>query len=108
MTPLATSLCVSLLSEVGFPPGVVNLVNGTGLDLLEPLCASKVPRLLTRIGSTAMGRRMSGYSATSFKRFSLELGWRSQDGLEFKQKFSKSVAAAEQAKEAATAFVDTA
>ena len=55
-----------------------------------------------------MGRRMIGYSATSIKRFSLELGWRSQDGLELKQKFSKSVAAAEQAKEAATAFVDTA
>jgi acyl-CoA reductase-like NAD-dependent aldehyde dehydrogenase len=74
MTPLATSLCVSLLSEVGFPPGVVNLVNGTGLDLLEPLCASKVPRLLTTIGSTALGRRMIGCSATSIKRFSLELG----------------------------------
>lgn len=74
MTPLVTSLCLSLLSEVGFPAGVVNVVNGTGLDLLEPLCASKIPRLLTTIGSTAMGRRMVSYSATSIKRFSLELG----------------------------------
>jgi acyl-CoA reductase-like NAD-dependent aldehyde dehydrogenase len=73
-TPLATSAILSLLAEVGFPAGVVNCVNGTGLDLLEPLCASRIPRLLTTIGSTAMGRRMIGYSATSIKRFSLELG----------------------------------
>merc|ERR1719230_211654 len=73
-TPLATSQAISLLAEVGLPKGVVNLVNGTGLDLLEPLCASKIPRLLTTIGSTAMGRRMIGYSATTVKRFSLELG----------------------------------
>lgn len=74
LTPLATSLCISMLSECGFPPGVVNLVNGTGLDLIEPLCASKIPRLLTTIGSTAMGKRMIGYSTSSIKRFSLELG----------------------------------
>merc|ERR1711988_2094671 len=48
--------------------------NGTGLDLVEPLCASKIPRLLTTIGSTVMGRRMIGYSNTTVKRFSLELG----------------------------------
>merc|ERR1712232_534204 len=54
--------------------GVVNVVNGTGVDLLEPLCSSRIPRLLTTIGSTAMGRRLIGYSATSIKRFSLELG----------------------------------
>jgi len=73
-TPLATCLALSLLAEVGFPAGVVNAVNGTGLDLLEPLCSSKIPRLLTTIGSTAMGRRMIGYSTSSVKRFSLELG----------------------------------
>lgn len=73
-TPLATSLIVSLLSEVDFPRGVINLVNGTGLDLVEPLCASHIPRLLTTIGSTVMGRRMIAYSATTVKRFSLELG----------------------------------
>jgi len=73
-TPLATCMALSLLSEVGFPKGVVNVVNGTGLDLLEPLCSSTIPRLLTTIGSTAMGRRMIGYSASTVKRFSLELG----------------------------------
>merc|ERR1719230_1686201 len=73
-TPLATSMAVSLLSECGFPAGVVNVVNGTGLSLLEPLCNSKIPRLLTTIGSTVMGRRMIGYSTSTVKRFSLELG----------------------------------
>lgn len=74
LTPLASCMALSLLAEVGFPPGVVNVVNGTGLDLLEPLCASPIPRLLTTIGSTAMGRRMIGYSSSTVKRFSLELG----------------------------------
>jgi acyl-CoA reductase-like NAD-dependent aldehyde dehydrogenase len=73
-TPLATSFCLGLLAECGFPAGVVNCVNGTGVSLIEPLCASTIPRLLTTIGSTVMGRRMVGYSATSIKRFSLELG----------------------------------
>jgi acyl-CoA reductase-like NAD-dependent aldehyde dehydrogenase len=73
-TPLATSFALSLLADAGFPKGVVNCVNGTGIDLLEPLCSSKIPRLLTTIGSTAMGRRMIGYSASTVKRFSLELG----------------------------------
>ena len=54
--------------------GVFNLVNGTGIDLLEPLCSSKIPRLLTTIGSTQMGMRMIEYSHSSIKRFSLELG----------------------------------
>ena len=54
--------------------GVINLVNGTGMDLLNPLCSSKIPRLLTTIGSTQMGRRMIEYSHSSIKRFSLELG----------------------------------
>lgn len=74
MTPLATSRCVALAADAGLPPGVINLVNGTGLSLIEPLCASTVPRLLTTIGSTRMGRLMLGYSPTSIKRFSLELG----------------------------------
>eukprot|EP00039_Didymoeca_costata_P033003 m.40276 g.40276 ORF g.40276 m.40276 type:complete len:482 (-) comp9644_c0_seq1:46-1491(-) len=73
-TPLATSMALSYLAEAGIPPGVVNVVNGTGLDLVKPLCESKIPRLLTTIGSTVMGKRMIGYGATTIKRFSLELG----------------------------------
>jgi len=73
-TPLATSMALGLLEECGFPPGVVNVVNGTGLDLLHPLCSSKIPRLLTTIGSTRMGRRMIENSHSSIKRFSMELG----------------------------------
>ena len=53
--------------------GVVNVVNGTGIDLLEPLCSSKIPRLLTTIGSTQMGRRMVEYSHSSIKRHSSKL-----------------------------------
>ena len=75
LTPLATSRCIELLAAVeGFPPGVVNVVNGTGLALFEPLCASKVPRLLACIGSSVMGQRIIGFSATTVKRFALELG----------------------------------
>jgi len=74
VTPLATSRCIELITGTGIPAGVVNCVNGTGLALVQPLCASKIPRLLTTIGSSVMGRRMIGYGATSIKRFSLELG----------------------------------
>ncbi len=72
---LATSRVIELLTKSGFPEGVVNLVNGTGQNLLRPLCSSNIPRLLTCIGSTAMGRRVIENSPDStVKRFSLELG----------------------------------
>ena len=74
VTPLATSFACQLIEGTGIPAGVVNVVNGTGLALLAPLCSSPIPRLLTTIGSTAMGKRLIAASATTIKKFSLELG----------------------------------
>ena len=74
VTPLATSFACQLIEGTGIPAGVVNVVNGTGMALLAPLCSSPIPRLLTTIGSTTMGKRLIAASATTIKKFSLELG----------------------------------
>jgi len=73
-TPLATAYMCEIFNEIGFPKGVLNCVLGTGEDLGKVLCSSKIPRVLTLVGSTATGVKIIGNSATSIKRFSLELG----------------------------------
>lgn len=73
-TPLATAYMCEIFNKTGFPKGVLNLVLGTGEDMGKVLCSSKIPRLLTLVGSTPTGIKIIENSATSIKRFSLELG----------------------------------
>lgn len=73
-TPLATAYMGEIFNKVGFPKGTLNIVLGTGEDLGRALCYSKIPRLLTLIGSTEAGLAVIGNSNSSIKRFSLELG----------------------------------
>lgn len=73
-TPLATACMGEIFNKVGFPKGTLNVVLGTGEDLGRVLCYSKIPRLLTLIGSTEAGLQVIGNSNSSIKKFSLELG----------------------------------
>lgn len=73
-TPLATALVGEIMHEIDFPKGVVNIVVGQDRQVAERLLTSSVPAMITMIGSTAAGRRLIEKSATSIKRFSLELG----------------------------------
>jgi len=73
-TPLATALVGEIMREIEFPAGVVNIVLGQDRAVAERLLASPIPAMVTMIGSTSAGRRVIDKSATSIKRFSLELG----------------------------------
>lgn len=72
MTGGYSDLCAFLPS--GVPPGVVNVVFGTGAKAGEALvCHPDVP-LISFTGSTLTAQRITEKSAPHCKRLSLELG----------------------------------
>ena len=60
--------------EVGFPPGVVNIVPGYGHTAGEALASHPDVRKIAFTGSTVTGRRVVEASAGNLKRVQLELG----------------------------------
>lgn len=73
-TPLATALVGEIMHGIGFPAGVVNIVLGDDRKLANRLVESRIPAMVTMIGSTEAGCKLIQTSATSIKRYSLELG----------------------------------
>jgi len=75
-TPLTALAFAELCSEVGLPPGVVNIVTGdgkTGAALVEHPDVDKI----AFTGSTEVGRMIRRATADSHKKLSLELGGKS-------------------------------
>lgn len=75
--PLTPLLIVDLMSEAGAPPGVVNVVTGTGAEAGAPLAAHPDVDKIVFTGSTATGQSIVRASAGNLKRVSLELGGKS-------------------------------
>jgi aldehyde dehydrogenase (NAD+) len=73
-TPLSCWNLVHILHEAGAPPGVVNLVTGSGSGVGQPLAADPDVRLVSFTGSTAVGRSVSETCAPAFKHCNLEMG----------------------------------
>ncbi len=73
-TPLASLRVAEVIDSVAFPNGTVNILTGEPKLVSDTLANSTIPRLLTTIGSTFAGKKLIEQSATSIKRFSLELG----------------------------------
>jgi len=66
-----------LCEEVGFPPGVVNVVTGFGKEVGQPLVVHPKVARVAFTGSDSGGRAVALSAAESFKRVSLELGGKS-------------------------------
>ncbi len=75
LSPLSISRFAELATEAGLPPGVLNIVHGTGKDAGEPLCAHPDVRAISFTGSTVTGNRI--IRAAGLKKFSMELGGKS-------------------------------
>lgn len=74
-TPLSTLYIGAICEKIGLPAGVINFVSGPPSVVARTLNTSTIPRMITLIGSSETGRRaMAEASATSIKKFSLELG----------------------------------
>jgi len=74
LTPLASLRLAELMVEVGFPPGVVNMVPGFGEVAGAHLAAHPGVDKIAFTGSTEVGRRIVRASAGNLKRVQLELG----------------------------------
>ena len=73
-SPLSAYVFGEICAEVGFPPGVINVLCGDD-DVVGPaLTASRIPALVTVIGSIRTGAAVMRQGATSIKRYSMELG----------------------------------
>jgi len=73
-TPLTTLRIAELLCEAGLPPGVFNVVTGTGPEAGEALVRHPLVRKVAFTGSTQVGKRIMALAAEGVKRVTLELG----------------------------------
>lgn len=74
-TPLVAIAIYEIMQEVGFPPGVVNLVTGTdSAGIGAEMATNPLVRKLTFTGSTEVGKQLLALAAGTVKRVSLELG----------------------------------
>ena len=74
LTPLSSLRIAELVAEVGFPPGVVNMVPGFGHLAGAYLAEHPGVQKIAFTGSTEVGRRIVQASAGNLKRVQLELG----------------------------------
>ena len=74
LTPLSSLKIAELMREVGFPPGVVNIVPGYGAVAGQHLAEHPGVQKIAFTGSTATGRKIVTASAGNLKRVQLELG----------------------------------
>ncbi|KAJ7087937.1 aldehyde dehydrogenase [Mycena belliarum] len=78
MTPLSALKFADLVKEAGFPPGVVNLVNGYGTTVGQAISEHMDISKVAFTGSTLVGRKVLEASArTNLKVVTLELGGKS-------------------------------
>jgi betaine-aldehyde dehydrogenase len=73
-TPLTTLMLAEACARAQVPPGVVNVVNGTGPVTGEALVSSRKISMTSFTGSTAVGRHIAGLAAVNGTRLHLELG----------------------------------
>src|SRR5687767_9625291 len=73
-TPITAWLFGSIASEAGLPPGVLNIVQGLGIEAGAPLVDHPGVAVISFTGSTGVGKQIGIAAAKRLARVSLELG----------------------------------
>jgi aldehyde dehydrogenase (NAD+) len=73
-TPLSVYNLVQTLMDAGLPPGVVNIVSGSGAAVGMPLVEHPEVRAISFTGSSEVGSLVAQRAAANFKQVSLEMG----------------------------------
>ena len=76
-SPLSAHKLAEVIEEADLPPGVFNLVQGSGTAAGTPLVEHPDVQLISFTGSTETGQKIIGRGASTLKRFSMELGGKS-------------------------------
>jgi betaine-aldehyde dehydrogenase len=77
LSPLTALLLGELAYGAGLPPGVLQVISGSGSTAGEALITHPLIRKVSLTGSTEVGRRAMELASRDFKRISLELGGKS-------------------------------
>ncbi|MDE3721495.1 aldehyde dehydrogenase family protein [Nocardiopsis sp. N85] len=77
VAPLSAYALTEAFHDAGLPPGVFNLVSGTGPVVGEAIAAHPRVDMVSFTGSTRAGTRVSQVAAETVKRVALELGGKS-------------------------------
>ena len=73
-TPLSSYNLVRICEEAGIPPGVLNMVTGSGGTVGTPLIDHPKVNLVSFTGSTDTGSIVAAHCAKQMKQYSLEMG----------------------------------
>ncbi len=73
-TPHCAALLIEIMDEAGFPPGVVNMVTGSGEEVGIPLVENPDVNVISFTGSGDTGRDIAVRAGRRLTRLSLELG----------------------------------
>ncbi|UYZ01112.1 aldehyde dehydrogenase family protein [Peribacillus frigoritolerans] len=71
--PLTIMTCLKVVAE-HFPPGVINIVSGSGKAIGDTLCSDSRVRTLAFVGSTETGKDIMQKSAGNLQKVYMELG----------------------------------
>jgi aminomuconate-semialdehyde/2-hydroxymuconate-6-semialdehyde dehydrogenase len=74
VTPMTAHLFAQLCNDAGLPPGVLNIVHGTGPKAGEAIVKHPTVTTISFTGSTRAGRQITTIASPMFKRVSLEMG----------------------------------
>ncbi|MGW6659654.1 aldehyde dehydrogenase family protein [Rhodococcus sp. NPDC055024] len=77
VAPLSSYFFAEATLEVGLPPGVFNLVSGTGIEVGEAIATHPLVDMVSLTGSVRAGSRVMELASASVKRVALELGGKS-------------------------------
>lgn len=77
MSAMQTEIFMECIHEVGFPAGVVNIVNGLGTVVGQEISSHKDVSKISFTGSTGVGKSIASKAIETMKRFTLELGGKS-------------------------------
>jgi aldehyde dehydrogenase (NAD+) len=77
IVPLNAFILAEVVEAAGLPPGVFNLVTGTGPEVGEALAGHPGVDMVSFTGSTRAGRRVSELASATVKPVAMELGGKS-------------------------------
>ena len=76
-TPMTALNLAKDIRDAGFPPGVINIVAGTGSEVGNTICTDDRVSMVSFTGSTATGKKVMSMASESLKKVTLELGGKS-------------------------------
>jgi aldehyde dehydrogenase (NAD+) len=77
MTPVTAMELAKIIDELGFPPGVVNIIPGYGKEAGEALVKHPGVDKIAFTGSTAVGKHIMSLASNTLKKCTLECGGKS-------------------------------